>query len=175
MARLAIENLVKDVTASEEDCKKFYAENPDRFTAPDEIRARHILIADDEAAADKLALIQEELKKGTSFDALAIEHSIDPTAKQGGGDLGFFSRGQMVPEFEEAAFALKESGDISEPVKSDFGWHIIKLEEKKPSAVIPYEEVAQQLEQYLANEKKTEKYQEALEALKQEYTVEIPQ
>ena len=173
LARAAIEKAVENVAATDEDCKKFYDENPDQFTTPDEIRARHILFADDAVSADKIALVQEELKKGVSFDALALEHSIDPSAQQGGGDLGFFSRGRMVPEFEEAAFALKEPGEISEPIKSDFGWHIIKLEEKKPSAVTPYDEIKPQIEQYLSNEKKAEKYQEELEALKKEYKVEI--
>ena len=174
LARAAIENVLKDIAVSDEDCKKFYDENPDQFTTPDQIRASHILLPDDAASADKIALIQEELKKGTSFDVLAVEHSIDPSAQQEGGDLGFFGKGQMVPEFEEAAFALKEPGDLSEPVKSSFGWHIIKLEEKRASSVMPYDDIKPQIEQHLSGEKKTQKYAEELEALKKEYKVEIP-
>ena len=173
LIRATIEEIVKDVTASDEDCKKFYDENLNEFATPDEIRASHILLPDDEARAAKIALIQGELEKGVSLDVFAAEHSINPSAQQNGGDLGFFSRGQMVPEFEEAAFALKEPGDISDPVKSDFGWHIIKLEEKKPSGVMPYDDVKLQLEQYLSNEKKTQKYQDELEALRKEYKIEI--
>ena len=173
LARAAIEQAIKDITVSDEDCKKFYDENPDQFTSPEQIRAMHILLADDVTSADKVLLIQEELKKGVSFDVLAKAHSIDPSAQQNGGDLSFFSKGQMVPEFEEAAFALNEPGDISEPTKSDFGWHIIKLEEKKPSSVVPYDDVKPQIEQYLSNEKKSGKYDEVLEALKKEYKVEI--
>jgi parvulin-like peptidyl-prolyl isomerase len=108
-----------------------------------------------------------------SFDVLAVNYSTDPSAAQGGGDLGFFGKGQMVPEFEEVAFALKEPGDISEPVQTAFGWHIIKLEEKKPSAVVSYDEVKPQIIQYLTNEKRAQKYRDQLEVLKKEYKVEI--
>ena len=173
LARAAIEELLREVTVSDEDSKNFYEENLDSFISPDEIRARHILIPDDAASADKIVLIMEELEKGVTFDVLAVEHSIDPSARQGGGDLGFFGRGRMVPEFEEAAFALQEAGDISEPVQTSFGWHIIKLEEKRPSTVMPFEDAKTHIEQFLSNEKMTQRYQEALEALRQEFTVEI--
>jgi len=173
MARAAVEEAIRDVAVSDEESRSFYDENLDTFTTPDEIRARHILIPDDETSADMVVLIMGELEEGVSFDVLAVEHSIDPTAQHGGGDLGFFTRGQMVSEFEEAAFALQEPGDISEPVRSDFGWHIIKLEEKRPSAVMPYEEVRPHIEQFLFDEKMTQRYQEELETLRQEFTVEI--
>jgi len=78
----------------------------------------------------------------------------------------------MVPEFETAAFALREPGDISDPVQSPFGWHIIKLEERKPSTLVSYEEMKPQIIQYLSNEKRGRKYQEELEALRTQYTVE---
>jgi peptidyl-prolyl cis-trans isomerase C len=173
LARAAIEKSLNDLAISDEESKKFYDENPDQFTTPDAIHARHILVSDDVTSADIVTSIQEELKKGTSFDVLATQHSIDPSAAQGGGDLGFFSRGDMVPEFEEAAFALKEPGDISDPVQSAFGWHIIKLEEKQPSTVMGYDEIKPQIAQYLANEKRAQQYQETLDALKKEYKVEL--
>jgi peptidyl-prolyl cis-trans isomerase C len=173
LARVAIEKALGDVAASEEESKKFYDENPAQFTTPEEVRARHILLSDDVTSADKIVTIQDELKKGVSFDVLAVNYSTDPSAAQGGGDLGFFGKGQMVPEFEEAAFALKEPGDISEPVQTAFGWHIIKLEEKKPSAVVSYDEVKPQIVQYLTNEKRAQKYRDQLEVLKKEYKVEI--
>jgi peptidyl-prolyl cis-trans isomerase C len=173
LARAAIEKVLSDVSASEEESKKFYDENPAQFTTPEQVRARHILLSDDVTSADKVATIQDELKKGASFDVLAVTYSTDPSAAQGGGDLGFFGKGQMVPEFEEAAFALKEPGDISDPVQTSFGWHIIKLEEKSPSAVVPYDEVQPQIIQYLTNEKRAQKYREELEVLKKEYKVEI--
>ncbi|MDR2528634.1 MAG: peptidylprolyl isomerase [Synergistaceae bacterium] len=172
LARFTIENVLKDVSATEEEAKKFYGENPSEFTKPDQIRARHILLTDDVTSADKIKLIQEELKKGVSFDVLAVTHSKDPSAAQGGGDLGSFGRGQMVSAFEEVAFALKEPGDVSDPVLTEFGWHIIKLEDKIPSLVAPYDEVKAQIIQYLTNEKETRLYQEALESLKKTYKVE---
>jgi peptidyl-prolyl cis-trans isomerase C len=173
LARVAIEKALANISASEEESKKFYDENPEQFTTPEEVRARHILLSDDVTSADKVTTIQDELKRGVSFDVLAVTYSTDPSAAQGGGDLGFFGKGQMVPEFEEAAFALKESGDISSPVRTAFGWHIIKLEEKRPSTVISYDDVKPQIIQYLANEKRTQKYREELEVLKKEYKVEI--
>ena len=172
LARFTIEDTLKDVTFKEEEAKKFYDENTNQFTKPDEIRARHILLNDDVTSADMIKLVQGELEKGVSFDLVAATHSKDPAAAQGGGDLGFFGRGQMIAEFEEAAFALKEPGDVSAPVLSQFGWHIIKLEGKSPSSVVPYDEVKAQIIQDLTNEKKAEVYQEALESLKKTYKVE---
>ena len=87
LARAAIEEIMRDVTVSDEESREFYDENPDQFVTPEEIHASHILIADDETSADKIAFIQEELNKGVSFDVLAAEHSIDPSARQNSGDL----------------------------------------------------------------------------------------
>jgi peptidyl-prolyl cis-trans isomerase C len=171
LARAAVENLMKDVTASEEEAKKFYDENPAQFESPEQIHVRHILVSDDVTSSDKIALILDDLNKGVSFDAVAVNQSICPSAPQG-GDLGFFGRGQMVPEFEEVAFALQNPGDISAPVLSSFGWHIIKLEEKRPASAVAYDEVKPQILQYLENEKKTQKYRETLDELRKEYRIE---
>jgi peptidyl-prolyl cis-trans isomerase C len=171
LARVAIESLMKDIAVPDEEAKKFYDENPSQFVSPEQIHVRHILVSDDVASSDKVALILNDLKKGVSFDVLAMNQSICPSAPQG-GDLGFFGRGQMVPEFEETAFALQNPGDISAPVLSSFGWHIIKLEEKRPSSTVPYDDVKPQLLQYLENEKKGEKYRKTLEDLRKEYRIE---
>jgi len=172
LARIAAEKILESVTVSEEDSKKFYDENPDQFVTPEEIHARHILLSDDVTSADTIKLVQGELKKGTSFDVLAERYSIDPSAAGSGGDLGFFPRGRMVPEFEEAAFAMKEPGDVSAPVKSQFGWHIIKFEEMKPSAMMPFDDVKSQITQHLINEKRAQAFQTALDALKKDFKVE---
>jgi peptidyl-prolyl cis-trans isomerase C len=119
---------------------KFVAE----FVPSDEIRASHILVAD-EAAANA---IKAELDGGADFATIAKEKSIDPGAANG-GDLGFFSKGMMVAPFETAAFALTDVGQVSAPVESQFGWHIIKLEEKRQSAPPAFEQVASQLQQQL--------------------------
>jgi peptidyl-prolyl cis-trans isomerase C len=172
VARATIDGLMRDIAASEEEAKKFYDENPEQFTSPEEIHVRHILVSDDVTSADTIKGVQAELSRGTSFDVVAMERSICPSAPQG-GDLGFFGRGQMVPEFEEAAFALQNPGDVSQPIQTSFGWHIIRLEEKKASSKVVYDEMKPQIIQYLTNEKRVRKYQEELEVLKKEYTVEI--
>jgi peptidyl-prolyl cis-trans isomerase C len=119
---------------------KFVAE----FVPSDEIRASHILVAD-EAEANA---IKAELDGGADFATIAKEKSIDPGAANG-GDLGFFGKGMMVAPFETAAFALTDVGQVSAPVQSQFGWHIIKLEEKRQSSAPAFEQVAGQLQQKL--------------------------
>ena len=172
LARAAIDASLKDVTASDEDAKKFYDEHPDQFTQPERVHVRHILISDDVTSADAIAKIQADLKAGASFDEVAKSSSLCPSAAQG-GDLGEVSKGQMVPEFEAAAFALKNPGDLSEPVKTRFGWHIIRLEGRTPSSLEPFDNVKPQLLQYLTNEKKNEAFKNAVEGLKKTYKVEI--
>jgi peptidyl-prolyl cis-trans isomerase C len=122
------------------DYDKFVAD----FVPQDEIRASHILVStEDEAKA-----IKADLDGGADFAAIAKEKSIDPGAANG-GDLGFFGKGMMVAPFETAAFALTDVGQISDPVQSQFGWHIIKLEEKRQSTPPTFEQVAGQLQQQL--------------------------
>ncbi|MBJ7578694.1 peptidylprolyl isomerase [Devosia sp. MC532] len=136
------EQIVASVTeeAARAEYDKFVAE----YTPEDEVHARHILV-EEEAKANEL---KAELDKGADFAKLAAENSIDPGAANG-GDLGFFGKGMMVAPFEEAAFALENTGDISAPVQSQFGWHIIKLEEKRQSAPPTFEQVAGQIQQQL--------------------------
>jgi len=110
----------------ESDAKAFYDEQVKAMKPQEEVKAAHILV-EDEAKAKELA---EKIAKGGDFAALAKEHSKDPGSKDQGGDLGFFGRGQMVPEFEKAAFET-EKGKVSAPVKSAFGWHIVKVEDKR--------------------------------------------
>lgn len=172
LARAAIDASLKDVTASDEDAKKFYDEHPDQFTQPERVHVRHILISDDVTSADAIAKVQADLRAGASFDEVAKSRSLCPSAAQG-GDLGEVSKGQMVPEFEAAAFALKNPGDLSEPVKTRFGWHIIRLEGRTPSSLEPFDNVKPQLLQYLTNEKKNEAFKNAVEGLKKIYKVEI--
>ena len=172
LARAAIDASLKDVTASDEDAKKFYDEHPDQFTQPERVHVRHILISDDVTSADAIAKIQADLKAGASFDEVAKSCSLCPSAAQG-GDLGEVSRGQMVPEFEAAAFALKNPGDLSEPIKTQFGWHIIRLEDRTPSSLEPLDTVKPQLLQYLTNEKRNEAFKNAVEGLKKTYKVEM--
>src|SRR5258708_12651326 len=113
--------------------KKVYEEASKQITGEEEVHARHILVeTEDEAKA-----VAEELKKGADFAELAKKKSKDPGASDG-GDLGFFTKDQMVPEFSAAAFAL-EPGKTSDPVKPQFGWHITKLEEKRSPKAPPFQ------------------------------------
>ncbi len=122
---LYFEKTIK-ASVKDEDAKKFYDEQVKAIKPEEEVKARHILV-EEEAKAKEIA---DKLAKGGDFAALAKEFSKDPGSKENGGDLGFFAKGQMVPEFEAAAFAL-EKGKVSAPIKSNFGWHVIKLEDKR--------------------------------------------
>ena len=138
------------------------------FKQPERIRARHILVSGDE----ELAKVQDELKAGKSFDVVAKEFSRDPGSAANGGDLGEFPRGMMVPEFEKAAFDLKNPGDVSAPVKTQFGWHIIKLEERIPESPIPFEQVKAKLVQELKDQKTQKLLQDKAKVLEEKYKVE---
>src|ERR1017187_8290722 len=128
---------------TDEAMKKVYEDASKQITGEQEVHARHILVeTEDEAKA-----VEEELKKGADFAELAKKKSKDPGASDG-GDLGFFTKDQMVPEFSTVAFAL-EPGKISDPVKSQFGWHVIKVEEKRSRKAPDFEQVKAQIETYV--------------------------
>ena len=174
LAQMTMLELLKDVKITEDDAKKFYDEHTkEYFTEPAKIHASHILVSDDATSNDIITKIQADLKNGVSFDELAKKYSIEPGAASTGGDLGEFPRGVMVPEFEKTAFALKNSGDISEPVKTKFGWHIIKLHEIIPEKVVPYnDELKGQIIQELQNMKSAELLKKHSEELEKKYKVE---
>ena len=128
---------------TDEAMKKVYEDASKQITGEQEVHARHILVeTEDEAKA-----VAEELKKGADFAELAKKKSKDPGASDG-GDLGFFTKEQMVPEFSAVAFTL-EPGKVSDPVKSQFGWHIIKVEEKRSRQAPAFEQVKAQIETYV--------------------------
>src|SRR3979411_954688 len=144
--RLLMDNLLavegKEAT-TDEAMKKVYDDASKQITGEQEVHARHILVeTEDEAKA-----IAAELKKGADFAELAKKKSKDPGASDG-GDLGFFTKDQMVPEFSAVAFTL-EPGKISDPVKSQFGWHIIKVEEKHNRQAPAFDQVKSQIETYV--------------------------
>jgi len=130
-----------------------------------EIRARHILVDSEEQAKTVI----EELDAGRDFVELAQERSTGPSAPQG-GDLGYFTRGRMVPEFEEAAFAIEPGAYTPEPVKSQFGWHIIKVEDRRDQPPLPFEQVADQLRRLLIDEQHRSLIDEARETVDVEVT-----
>jgi peptidyl-prolyl cis-trans isomerase C len=138
-----IRGAVKDA-----DAKAFYDEQVKQLKPEEEVSARHILV-DDKVKADDLAA---KLKSGGDFDALAKEHSKDPGSKDQGGSLGFFGRGQMVPQFEEAAFKLKK-GEVSDPVQSQFGWHVIRVDDTRTRQPPAFEAVKDRIVQSLIGQK----------------------
>ncbi|MBS9478222.1 peptidylprolyl isomerase [Ancylobacter radicis] len=146
----------------------------------EEVRARHILFRADpndpkaQAEAEKKAKdVEAQLKKGADFAKLATELTEDPSGKSDGGDLGFFTKEQMVPEFAEVAFSMKP-GDVSQPVKTQFGWHVIKVEEKREKPVPTFDEVKPQIEQFLAQKAQADTVQKIREAAKVEKTAAAP-
>lgn len=143
------EQMKPEVTDAE--VKKFYDENPDYFAVPEQMNASHILVKTEEEAKE----ILKTLKEGKDFGMLAQEKSTDPSAKQNNGNLGFFGKGQMVPEFEAAAFALKE-GAVSDPVKTQFGYHVIKLHKKEQAKTLSFEEAKADIKKGLQDEKAKE-------------------
>lgn len=124
--------------------KKVYEEATKAIGDEKEVRARHVLVEKEDEAKAILA----DLKKGGDFAAIAKEKSKDPGSKENGGDLGYFSKDQMVPEFAEAAFKL-DKDQLSDPVKTQFGWHVIKVEDKRSRPVPEFEKVKDQVEQYV--------------------------
>lgn len=128
------------------DIKKRYDELKANFKAEKEVHARHILVETEQLAKDLIA----RLKKGEDFAKLAAENTIDPSGKQTGGDLGFFQKDRMVPEFAEAAFAMKKGAISEKPVKTDFGWHVIKVEEIRDSEFPSMDQVKAQIKGMLS-------------------------
>ncbi|KKB10936.1 hypothetical protein VE25_15490 [Devosia geojensis] len=135
------------------------------FEPQEEIRARHILVETEEEANE----VKAEIDGGADFATVAGEKSIDPGAANG-GDLGFFRRGMMVGEFENAAFALTEVGQVSDPVQSQFGWHIIKLEERREASPPSIDQVRPQLQQQVL----MQAFDETVDELMNAASVEIP-
>jgi len=158
------EAIAEDIEITEEDLKKEY-ERQNK-----EISAQHILVEDEETANE----VKEKLDNGEDFDELAKEYSTDPSAEDG-GDLGFFSAGDMVPEFEDAAFSMDE-GEISDPVQSQFGYHIIKVNEirEKEESIGEYEDVKEDLRRQIVSERMDPvKAQEKINSLIEDAKVDV--
>ena len=168
----------KMAPVTDADVKKFYDENPKEFAKPEEVRASHILFktegatdAQKKEARTKATQVLKEAKSGKDFAALAKQHSSDGSAPQG-GDLGFFTKERMVPEFSNAAFALKP-GEISDIVESQFGLHIIKVTERKAPATVPLEEVAPQVKNFLTEKRQQETAEAFVKQLRTKAKVEV--
>ena len=165
-SHMAATSVIEKVAVDEKEIKKFYDENPGQFVAGAQVCAKHILVEEKEQA-EKIA---KEISEGKAFEEAAREYSTCPSSEKG-GDLGYFGKGQMVPEFEKAAFE-GEMGKVLGPVKTQFGYHLILVEDKKEEKKVSYEEIKDNLYSQLLQQRKQEKYANTVKELEAKYGVE---
>ena len=166
LANYAVEKALEKITVTDEDVKKFYEENKDTFVESERVNASHILVDSEEKANEILAKINAG---EISFEEAAEKNSSCPSSEKG-GNLGEFSRGQMVPEFDEACFTM-EKGEIRGPIKTQFGYHLILLNDKIPAKPIDFEIVKVEIKQRLLSEKQHQAYESKINQLKILYQV----
>lgn len=162
---LVVQKVMQEQQATpieDSDVRAYYDANPAEFSS-DRVKAAHILIAEEELAREVHAKVVADPDK---FAELAAEHSVDRSNSKRGGDLGFFGKGRMVKEFEAVAFSLSEDGQISDPVQTRFGWHIIMRTGREDGSVKSFDEVQNQIKVKLVSEKRRERTQAFLEKLK---------
>lgn len=178
--KLLDKEVMSKVAVDDAAVQKFYKENPDKFQEPEQVHAQHVLIgvdknADDKTRADKKKLADQVLKDakgGKDFGGLAKQYSDDPGSKDKGGDLGFFPKGEMVPAFEDAAFKLKP-GEISDIIETPYGFHIIKVLEKKPAHVVPLEDEKQDITDFLKDKKAGDLAKTFVDTLRKKAKVQV--
>ncbi len=168
LAQQMIQELFDSIEISDEEAKKYYDVTISQYRTSEQVSARHILVDTLEQAQE---IRNSILSGGISFEDAARAHSTCPS-KEEGGDLGYFQHGQMVKEFDEAAFAAAV-GEVTEPVQTQFGYHLIKVEDKKEAGERPFEEVKEQIAHNLAEQRRNEVYLAKVEELKQKFGVEL--
>jgi peptidyl-prolyl cis-trans isomerase C len=159
--------------------REFYDKNPDKFKQDEAVRASHILFKVEESAdaatkkkvKDQAEAVLKQVRAGADFGEMAKKHSADGSAQQG-GDLNFFTKGQMVPAFDQAAFAMKP-GEISDIVTTQFGYHIIKVTERRQASTVPFEQVSDRIKEYLTEQQKQQKVEAFIAGLKQKAKIEV--
>ena len=159
--------------------RDFYDKNPDKFKQDEAVRASHILFRVDEnadattkkKAMDEAQSVLKQARGGADFAELAKKHSADGSAAQG-GDLNFFTRGQMVPPFDQAAFGMKP-GEISDIVTTQFGYHIIKVTERRAPSTVPFDQVSDRIKEFLTQQQKQQKADGFIQSLKQKAKIEV--
>jgi peptidyl-prolyl cis-trans isomerase C len=174
------DTVMPTITVSDEEAKAYFDAHPDEFKVPERVSASHILIKVDPKASEatkaeamkKIEVIKSKLDNGEDFAELAIKDSDCPSSAKG-GDLGFFGRGQMVKPFEEAAFALNP-GEVSSVVETQFGYHIIKVQEKQIATTLAYDDIKEKLIANLKEDKFKEMFPAYIESLKVKYKIVIP-
>lgn len=163
----ALGKLLATISVTDDEIKKFYQDNKDVFKENESANASHILVAEE----DKANEIYEKVKNGEDFASLAKEFSTCPS-KEKGGELGTFTRGQMVKEFEDAVFN-NEVGAITEPVKTQFGYHIIKINDKNEGRDLAFDEVKDKIATQVRRQKEQALYNEKITELKEKYQVKM--
>ncbi len=169
LVNYAADKAISAVKVTEDDVKKYYEENKEQFVTGESVNASHILVSSEEEALDVLAKINSG---EMTFEAAAQEYSSCPS-KDAGGNLGDFGRGQMVPEFDTAVFEMNVGEVTAAPVKTQFGYHLIKLNAKTASKTLDLAEIRGELEQMLFSEKRREAYERKINQLKIMFPVDI--
>ena len=180
---LAVKGLIdqqvgQKITVTDEESKAYYEGNPQLFKQPEQVKASHILIkvesnADEKKkgeARQKIIDVQEKLKNGEDFATLAKEYSEGPSSVKG-GDLGYFRRGQMVKPFDDTAFTMKPN-EVSDIVETRFGYHLIKVYDKKPETVLAYAEIKDKLNERMKQQKTEQDVGKYIDALKKNAKIE---
>lgn len=167
LKQYAMRKLLSGIKVEEEEIVNYYNEHKEQFNSPESVRAEHILVPEEDKARDILV----ELKEGLSFEEAAKKYSKCPSGANG-GDLGYFTKGNMVKEFEDATFSMNVN-EISEPVKTQFGYHLIKLIDKKEAGVKSFEEVRNELQNRLLGMKQNKAYLDKTSELKAKYSVVV--
>lgn len=163
LSQMAVRNFLETVTVSDEEVKALYDQNQDQFMTEEKVAAKHILVDD----LDKALVVLKEIKAGKSFEDAATEYSTCPS-KEKGGDLGEFGRGQMVKEFENAAFKA-EVDKVTGPVKTQFGYHLIKVTARQEAKQMQFEEIKDSIRQDMIQRKQNDAYNEKVKALRDQY------
>ncbi|MBS4210213.1 peptidylprolyl isomerase [Bacillus sp. FJAT-50079] len=154
------------INITDEEMKEYFEENKDQFDEKEQVQASHILVEDEKTAKE----VKEKLDAGEDFAELAAEYSTDTSNAESSGELGYFSRGEMVEEFDEVAFAMKKD-EISDPVKTEHGYHIIKVTDRKEAKEAAYEDHKDEVKETLFNEKLQTEYPTWLDEKKSEYKI----
>lgn len=180
LAKKYFEKKAKKLNINEREIKEYYKKNKERYKEPEGVHVKHILIyipkdadkATEKEALEKAKQIRAQILKGAKFEELAKIYSDDAGSKKKGGDLGIIKKGQTIPEFEKVIFKLKP-GEISRPIRSSYGYHIVKVEEKIPEKILPFEEVKDLVKKDYLQKKQEELMRQILQKLYQEYQPKI--
>ena len=164
----AVSKVLEKVNVTDKDAEDYYEANKDKFVSGETVNASHILVDSEEKALE----ILKEIEGGKSFEDAAKEYSSCPSGAQG-GSLGDFGKGQMVPEFDTAVFEMQVGEITKTPVKTQFGYHLIKLNAKNDSAVTPFQDISGQIKEMLLAEKRRAAYESRVNQLKILYPVDI--